>query len=357
MVAAAGCRYSERMHAIEILRQGDPVAPNVRLRPDHPDPTPGPGMALVRTEASGLNQLDLWVGRGVPGFEVTYPAIPGSDAVGTVLALGEGVSDQWSGARVLLNAAVPLHEPPRPGARSTRPSIQMIGEHGPGTMAEFFTAPVSNLLQVPDQIDPVQAAAFGLAHLTAWRMLVTRAKLTSGSTVLVTGIGGGVAQALMNIAKHFGCEVIVTSRSQRKLERALELGADASVLDEGGDFSREVRKLTGKRGVDVCADSIGQAVHTSCLKSLARGGTFVTCGCTSGPRAETDLARIFWNELTVVGSTMGDMEEFAQVCSHLRSGTLSAVIDSVHPPKEAQSAFSRLESGDHFGKIVVDWRS
>ena len=354
----SGHRVTVRsMKAIEITRQGTPVADNLELNIDRPRPELPEGSVLVRTEASGLNQLDLWVGRGVPGYDVQYPAVPGSDGVGIVEEVGTGVSAAWIGRRVILNAAVELDQAIEPGVLPVPPMIQMIGEHVQGTLAEYFVAPVGNVLQLGDEVDPVQAAAFGLAHLTAWRMLVTRAGLKAGSTVLVTGVGGGVAQALLGIAKLFSCRTIVTSRSREKLDRALELGADEAVLDEGADFSREVRALTAKRGVDVCADSVGEAIHLSCIKSLARGGTFVTCGCTSGPRAGTDLARVFWNELTIIGSTMGTMAEFQQVLSHLGTGRLTAVVDSTFSPEDARDAFSRLESASQFGKIVIDWRS
>ena len=186
-------------------------------------------------------------------------------------------------------------------------------------------------------------------------MLVTRVGLQAGQTVLVTGIGGGVALALLGICRHFGCRTIVTSRRQWKLDRALELGADDGVLDTGDDWSRTVRGLTGKRGVDVCADSVGKAVHSSCLKSLARGGTFVTCGATTGHDAVTDLARLFWNQLTLMGSTMGDMHELRQVVALFRNGSLKPVIDSVHDAAEASAAFARLESGEQFGKVIVRW--
>lgn len=343
------------MKAIQICRQGEPVAANVILNDDCPRPDPAAGEIRVRTEASALNQLDLWVGRGVPGFEVLYPAISGSDGVGLVDAVGEGVSETWLGRRVILNAAVVESQSPLPDDAEPAPATHMIGEHGPGTMAEFFVAPVKNVCDVGD-VDPVEAAAFGLVHLTAWRMLVSRANLRHGSTVLIPGIGGGVALALLGIAKWHGCRVIVTSRDQGKLDQAIELGADEGILDDGTDFSRTVRGMTHRRGVDVCADSVGQAVHPSCLKSLARGGVFVTCGCTSGPKAETDLARIFWNQLTVIGSTMGSMVEFREVLSLLRSGGLRPTIDSVHANLDAPAAFARLESGMQFGKIVIDWR-
>jgi zinc-binding alcohol dehydrogenase/oxidoreductase len=192
-------------------------------------------------------------------------------------------------------------------------------------------------------------------HLTAWRMLVTRAGLKPGQTVLITGIGGGVALALLSISRHFGCATIVTSRQEWKLDKATQLGADHGVLDSGDDWSRQVRGLTGKRGCDICADSVGKAVHASCIRSLARGGVFVTCGATTGADAMTDLARLFWNQLTLAGSTMGNMDEFRQVVAlHLR-GALRPVIDSVHAAADAAAAFARLEASEQFGKIVLRW--
>lgn len=346
------------MHAITITRQGSPVSENVAYVEDWPDPQVGEGQVLVRTEASALNQLDLTVGRGVPGLELTYPRISGSDAAGIVEQVGRGVDESWVGQRVLLNAAVVQRDPAGPGvipAGEWGGGIRMIGEHDHGAMAELFVAPVSNVLLIGDA-DPVDAAAFGLTHLTAWRMLWTRARIGPGQWVLITGIGGGVALALLNIARHFGCRTIVTSRHQSKLDRAMELGADYCVLDTGEDWSRQVRQITGKRGVDICADSVGKAIHLACIKSLARGGVFVTCGATSGFDAVTDLGRVFWNQLTIIGSTMGSMDEFRQVTSLLRAGAFRPVVDSVYEAREGQAAYARLESGEQFGKVVIRWR-
>ncbi|MFK7960563.1 MAG: zinc-binding dehydrogenase [Phycisphaerales bacterium] len=342
------------MKAVVIRQQGHPVAPNVALVNDYPDPVAAPGQVRVRTEAAALNHLDLWVGRGLPGIEMTYPRISGSDGAGTVEAVGEGVDPAWIGRRVVLNAAMPKAVPPSPDVIPSRPDIVMIGEHVDGCLGEFFVAPVENLLPIGDA-DAGQAAATALSHLTAWRMLRTRARLEPGMIVLITGIGGGVALACLSIARHFGCRVIVTSRHQDKLDRARELGADAGVLDTGTDWSREVRGLTGKRGVDICADSIGKAVHLAGVKSLARGGTYVTCGCTTGPDATTDLARVFWNQLSILGSTMGDMDEFREVMSLHLDGSLQPVIDSEYRPEQAGDAFARLEAGEQFGKLVVRW--
>lgn len=343
------------MRAIVIGRQGAPVAPNVRLDGAFPDPVAAPGEAVVRTEASALNHLDLWVGRGLPGIDLTYPRIGGSDGAGIVESVGAGVDAAWVGRRVLLNAAVPLPERPSPDVEPAPRDILMIGEHVNGTLAERFAAPITNLLPIGDA-DPGEAAAFGLTHLTAWRMMIHRAGLRPGQSVLITGIGGGVALAALNIAKHLGCRIAVTSRSQAKLERAIALGAHHAVLDEGQDWSKSVRSWTGRRGVDVVVDSVGKAIHGACIRSLARGGTFATCGCTTGSDGTTDLARIFWNQLRVVGSTMGDMGEFREVASLFRHGALRPVIDRRFRPDEATAAYARLEAGEQFGKLVVDWR-
>lgn len=343
------------MRALTIQRQGSPVLPNVALVGDFPDPVARDGEVVVRTEAAALNHLDLWVGRGLPGIDIRYPAISGSDGAGAIESVGAGVDAAWIGKRVLLNAAVPRPDRLVPGLRPAPHDIVMIGEHGPGCLAERFTAPIANLLEIGDS-DPVEAAAFGLTHLTAWRMMVTQAGLKAGMVVLITGIGGGVALAALAIARHFGCETIVTSRHAWKLERARALGAHHTVLDTGADWSREVRQLTGRRGVDLCVDSVGKSIHGSCIKSLARGGTFATCGATTGPDATTDLTRIFWNQLRLVGSTMGDMAEFRQVVSLFRSGAIRPQIDRVFAPSDGVQAFERLEAGEQFGKLVVDWR-
>src|SRR5690606_11440480 len=314
-------RYNLSMRALIIRKQGTPVAENVQFVANWNEPVPGPGEALIRTEASAMNHMDLWVGRGLPGLDLTYPRISGSDAAGVVETVGDGVDQSWIGTRVLLNAQIPRPDPLRPDVLPAPDDRLMIGEHTNGGHAERFVAPIQNLLPIGES-DPVEAVAIGLVHLTAWRMLVTRARLRAGQVVLITGIGGGVAHALLNIARHFGCTTIVTSRHQWKLDRAIELGATHGVLDTGEDWSREVRRLTGKRGVDICADSIGKAGHLSCIKSLAGGATFGTCGATTGHNPPTDLARIFWNQLNIIGSTMGDMNEFREVVSLWRNGLI-----------------------------------
>jgi NADPH:quinone reductase-like Zn-dependent oxidoreductase len=174
--------------------------------------------------------------------------------------------------------------------------------------------------------------------------------------VLITGIGGGVALAALGLARHFGCRTIVTSRHPDKLEKARALGADHAILDDGSDWSKVVRAATGRRGVDVVIDSIGRSVLPACVRGMARGGCFVTCGCTSGFEGTLDLARVFWNQLSILGSTMGSMREFREVVQLFRSGAVKPTVDSTLRPEQGVDAYARLESGAQFGKVVVDWR-
>jgi len=346
------------MRAIVCTRQGAPVAPNIQYREDWSEPgRPGPGEVEIRTIASALNHMDLWVGMGVPGLELDYPRVSGCDACGEVIAVGQDVDHGWLGRHVIVNAAVAQPErrrPDDPPGTHLAPSYELIGEHHDGMLRERFLAPASNLADVTGA-DPVEAAAFGLTALTAWSMIVTKGDLRPGGSVLITGIGGGVATAALGIAKLYGCRVCVTSRHQWKLDKAKELGADHLVLDEGQNWSREVRAWTSKRGVDMAVDSAGKATHLQCLKSLARGGAYVTPGCTSGPDATTDLARVFWNQLRILGSTMGTNEEFREVAALFRAGRLSPVVDETFRAEDATRAYERLEAGDQCGKIVITW--
>jgi NADPH:quinone reductase-like Zn-dependent oxidoreductase len=351
------------MNAVVISQQAQPgqtVASVVSFCTDWPEVgEPGAGQARVKTLAAALNHLDLWVGKGVPGLKLTYPRIGGSDACGVIESVGPGVDQAWVGKRVILNAAsdvAPGVSPTEPPRSSLSPMYELIGEHHQGALAERFIAPVSNLQVIRDDQDPVESAAFGLTFLTAYSMMVGKAGLKPGQSVLVTGIGGGVAIAALNIAKLIGCPVVVTSRHQWKLDKARELGADFGVLDQGQDWSKEVRNWTSGRpggGVDLAVDSSGKATHIKCIKSLARGGAYVTPGCTSGPDATTDLARIFWNQLRILGSTMGTNDEFAEIAALYRAGKLRPMVDQVFSANDAAKAYERLEAGEQFGKVVI----
>ncbi len=345
------------MRAVVLLRQGSSVTPNIAFQADWPDlPATPPGHLQIKTLASAFNHMDLWVGRGLPGI-TGYPRITGCDACGIVEKVGEGVPQSWVGKRVIINAAIRLPErtsPTDPPGSTLAPNYELLGEHHNGFFRERFHAPAANCAVV-DGCDPTEAAAFGLCALTAYSMIVTKGNLRPGQSVLVTGIGGGVATMALAIAKMLGCPTVVTSRHQWKLDRAKHLGADLCVLDSGQDWSKEVRAWTDKRGVDMAVDSTGKATHLTCIKSLARGGAYVTPGATTGAEATTDLTRIFWNQLRLLGSTMGTNDEFREVVSLFRAGKLKPAIDKVYKAEQCTDAYARLEAGEQFGKIVLTW--
>ncbi len=348
------------MNAAVITQQGPPVAEHIAVREDWPDlqPQPLPGQARLRVLCSALNHMDIWVGLGIPGVDLTYPRVSGCDACAEVEAVGEGVDEAWVGRRVIYNAAVAQHgqpHPDHPTDADLAPEYQLIGEHHDGAHRERLDVPVFNLADVGDA-DPAEAAAFGLVTLTAYSMMITKGDLRPGQRVLITGIGGGVSTAALSIARWMGCPTIVTSRSPSKLDRARELGADEVVLDEGQDWSRAVRSWSGRRGVEMVVDSIGAPTHMRCVKSLARGGAFVTPGNTGGPKVETDQARIFWNQLRILGSTMGTNDELREIAALFRAGHLRPVVDTVMPWRDAGEAWRRLENAEQMGKIVLDWR-
>ena len=338
------------MKAIVISKKSSSVADQIEIK-DIKKPVVQNGHAIIKSEATALNHLDLWVGRGLPGLNTKFPFVSGSDGCGIVESVGEDVDTSWIGKRVVVNAAVPFINT----VNSTK-SIKMIGEHLAGTHSEFFTAPISNLLPIKSN-DPIKAAGFGLVFLTAWSMLVTKGNINKNSKLLITGIGGGVALACLEIARHFGCKTFVTSRHEWKLTEAKNLGAHEIIHDQGQDFSSTIRKLTKSKGVDIVADSIGSSVHNSCLKSLADNGKLILPGCTSGNIAQTDLARIFWKQLSIIGSTMGNMDEFKEAVELFDNNKIKPKIDTVFEWKKGKDAYKKLEEGSQFGKIVIDWRS
>lgn len=350
------------MRAIVIERQGNPVARNIVSREDwnnRAGDKPGPGEVLLRVETSALNHMDLWVGLGIPGLDLEYPRVSGCDACGIVEEIGPGVLDAWLGRRVIVNASVAQPDrvaPDDPTGATLAPNYMLIGEHSHGFHRELVVCPVANLAPIGQDADAIDAAAFGLTFLTAYSMMCTKGRLRPGQSVLITGIGGGVATAALAIARWMGCPTCVTSRHKTKLEKARDLGVDHVILDEGQDWSKEVRAWSAKRGVDMAVDSVGKPTHLKCIKSLARGGAYVTPGNTGGPQAETDISRIFWNQLRILGSTMGTTDELRELAALFRAGHLRPVVDSVYPWTEGADAWERLEAGEQFGKIVIDWR-
>jgi NADPH:quinone reductase-like Zn-dependent oxidoreductase len=343
------------MRALTIAAHGGPE--QLTFRDDLPEPELRRGTDVrVRMRAGALNRLDLFMLAGLPHISITPPWIMGSDGAGIVEQVGSEVRGVFPGDPVILNPGVScgMCEYCRDGDHPLCVSFGILGEHLPGTLADVVVVPAANVRVIPASVDFHLAAAFPLATLTAWRMVVTRARVRPGDEVLIWGIGGGVAQQALQVCKQLGARVWVTSGSEDKLERAAALGADVLLNHARVDVAREVRSRTGKRGVDVVVDNVGQATWKQSLGALGRRGRLVTCGGTSGPMVETDVRRLFWNQWTIMGSTMGTQAEFDAITAELREGRLLPVIDSVVPLAAGRAAFERLASGERFGKVVVD---
>ena len=315
----------------------------------------GAGDVRIRMRAAALNHLDLFLLGGLPGVTITPPWILGADGMGVVESVGSAVTTVRVGDTVVINPGLSDRtcEYCLEGEQPLCPRYGILGEHFPGTMAELVVVPATNVLPVREQTDESEAAAFTLATLTAYRMLVTRAHLRANERVLIWGIGGGVALACLQIAKLIGAHVTVTSGSDDKLAAARKLGADDAINHTGVDVGREIRTRTAKRGVDVVVDSVGEATWAQSLGALGRRGRLVTCGGTSGPMVTTDVRRLFWNQWGILGSTMGNDAEFAAVVGHLNAGRLRPPIDQVYRLSEGRLAFERLATAGQFGKIVL----
>ena len=309
----------------------------------------------IRVVAAALNHLDLFVVSGLPGVTITPPWVLGSDAFGVVDAIGDSVSTLRVGDHVVVNGGLSDRtcEYCRDGEQPLCPRFGVLGEHFPGTLAELVVLPEANLRTVPATSDPDRAAAFTLVALTAWRMVMSRARVKAGEDVLIWGIGGGVAIAALQICKMIGARVWAVSSSDEKLERAAAMGADVLLNRGRVDVGKTVRERTAKRGMDVVIDNVGKASWTQSLVALGRRGRLVTCGATSGPIVEIDVRRLFWNQWSIMGSTMGNDAEFDAVVAEFRAGRLMPVVDSVFPLDRGRNAFERLADPARFGKIVV----
>jgi len=342
------------MQALTISEHGGPD--RLELRDDLPVPEiVAPEQVRVRVRAAALNHLDLFMLGGLPGATLRPPWIMGADATGVVDAVGGAVTDVAPGDPVIINPGIAdgTCEYCRAGEQPLCVRYGILGEHHPGTLAEFVVVPAANVRRVPPSLSPEVGAAFTLATLTAWRMVVTRARVQAGEDVLIWGIGGGVALAALQICKQLGARVWVVSGSSAKLERARALGADELLDRTAVDVGRAVRDRTAKRGVHVVIDNVGEATWAQSLYALGRGGRLVTCGGTSGPMVQTDVRRLFWNQWSILGSTMGNDAEFSAIADELRAGRLLPVIDRVFPLARGREAFERLASGEQFGKVVV----
>jgi len=326
------------MRAVRIHEDG---GPEVLVFEDVPDPEPAAGEVLIRLRASALNHLDVWIRKGLPS--VPKPRILGADGAGVVEALGEGVSGFSAGDRVVIN----------PGVEAADGTIHVIGEHGDGTNAELIAVPATNVYPIPGDLSFEEAAAFPLVFETAYRLLVTRARLEPDEWVLLWGIGSGVSTAGLSIAKALGARTIVTSSSDAKLARAHELGADVTVNHATGDVKTTVKEATDGHGADVVVDHVGEATWRTSLDVAAREGRIAVCGATSGPNPPAALHRVWWKQLTILGSTMGTKADFEGAYALIAEGRARPVVDEIVPLEEIRAAHARLEAGRQLGKIVL----
>lgn len=329
---------------------------NVRLM-DVPVPVPGPGEVVVEIHAASLNRLDLWVLEGWPGLKLKMPHIMGSDGSGIVTSIGPSVSRYSPGERVAINPTIcndPEDTYARMGLDNMCDDFALFGEHIDGFYATYAVVPERNLLPLPDHVSHETAAAASLVFVTAWHSLITRGRLQPGETVLVVGAGGGVNTAAIQIARLAGAKtILVVGSSEAKLSLARELGADITFNRNDGDWSREVYRLTTKRGVDVVVDNVGAATFPQSLRALRRGGRLLTVGNSSGPHLELDNRYIFGKHLAIIGSTMGTSNDYKAVMGLVFQGRLRPVIDTVYPFEEGVAALHRLQDGDILGKLVL----
>jgi NADPH:quinone reductase-like Zn-dependent oxidoreductase len=328
---------------------------DVLVEEERPIPEPAPDEVVVAVKACALNYLDLWVRRGVPGYQFPLPLVPGSDVAGVVHRVGTAVPGIRPGDRVAVAPGVSCGG--CTGCLTGRDHLcaqyGLLGETRDGGYADYVAVPARNMLPLPASLSFEEGAAIPLSHLTAWHMLVDRAQLRIGETVLVHAAGSGVGSAAIQIAKIWGAKVIATVGNREKMRRARLLGADDVINYRQSDFADEVRKLTDKRGVDVVFEHVGAATFAGSMRCLARGGRLVTCGATTGYDAKLDLRHVFFKGLSILGSTLGSKAELDELWRFVEQGRLKPVVDTVLPLSRIGEAHRLLEERKAFGKVVV----
>ena len=332
------------MRAIVLTSLGD--SDNLRLE-QFPDPEPGPHEAVVRLHAAALNRRDVFIRKGQYAG-ITLPIILGADGAGEVIATGAQVDPAWNGREVVIDPSMNWGS----DERAQDSSFNILGLPLNGTYAEMVTVPAANLHVKPAHLSWEEAAAVPLASVTAYRALVTRARVQPDETVLITGIGGGVATSALVIARHLGAKVYVTSGHESKIEAAKRLGAMGGVIHRKDDWVKSLVAAIGSRP-DVVIDGAGGGTFNKALDALRPGGRLVSYGATLGPSPHVEVRRIFWKQLNVLGSTMGPPSDFAAMLKLYESGLLRPVVDKVFPLEQAGDAQIRLEAADQFGKIVL----
>ena len=328
--------------------------PEVLKYEDVPDVRPREDQVLIRIRACALNHLDLWIRKGLPG--VKLPHINGSDIAGDVSEVGSYVESVKRGTRVLLAPMIFCNHCAQctAGQQSFCREFSVLGYGNDGGNAEYIAVPEVNVIPIPESLSYDQAASLPLVFLTAWHMLVTRAQIKAGQTVLILGGGSGVGSAAIQICKMLGAAVIATAGDEPKLEKSRELGADHTINHYKQKIAEEVRRITSKAGVDVVFEHVGSATWDDSVRSLRPGGTLVTCGATTGPEAKFDIRVLFSRQVSFLGSYMGTMGDLHEVLKHVFSGDLRPVVDRVFPLSEARAAHECLEKSEQFGKIVLN---
>lgn len=322
---------------------------------EHPRPERHTGEVLVRLRAATVNRVDLYMRDSGAGITHSLPMVMGLDGAGVVEEIDTDERTLRAGQHVLVHPGIACGrcEFCLRGDDTLCTSMRLLGEHRDGTFAEFVSLPARNVFAMPEGLSFGEAAALGVNHITAWRMLHGKARVKPWETVLIFGIGGGVSLAALQLARLAGARTLVTSRDPAKLERALALGADVAI-DDRGDVVQRVMAATDGRGVDVVIENVGAAVWSAALKSLVRGGRLVVCGATTGDQPPADIRRIFIRQLQILGSTMGDLGEFRDLLSLVQRSGLKPVIDSEYALNDVYAALDRLESGRQFGKVVIN---
>jgi NADPH:quinone reductase-like Zn-dependent oxidoreductase len=340
------------MKAVTLRSHGGPEV--LRLE-ELPEPNAGPGEVRVRVAAVALNHVDLWVRRGLPHLKLEYPFVLGADVAGTVDQVGAGVRGVRVGDEVVVNPVFSCGhcQDCLSGRDNLCRWFELLGEDRPGGYAEKLVVPVSNIVPRPATLDAVTAAAVPVTFMTAWQMLTRKAPVHPGDDVLVMAAGSGVGSAAVQIAKLHGARVIATASSDEKLSKARQLGADEVINHATEDLVAQVKKLTGKRGVDVVFEHVGAAVWDKLILSVRKGGRIVTCGATSGWEARTDLRHVFFRQIEILGSTMAPKGDLFPILGHVAAGRLRPVVDRVLPLAEAGQAHRLLEDRASFGKIVL----
>lgn len=322
---------------------------------ERPMPARPTGHVRIRMHAATVNRVDLYMRDSAAGISHTLPQIMGLDGAGVIEDLDADEIRFSVGQRVVVHPGITCRQCEfcSRGEDVLCTQMRLLGEHRDGTFAHFLSVPIQNVFAVPKHLNFAQAAALGVNHLTAWRMLTTQAQLRPNETVLIFGVGGGVSLAALQLAKYLGSRVIVTSRDEQKLVKALRLGADQTINSETQDITKTVMQATQGRGVDVVIENVGATVWSAAMKSLVRGGRLVTCGATTGDQPPADLRRIFIRQLKILGSTLGTLHEFQTLLAFVERTKLQPIIDSEYTLDNVHAALNRLESGTQFGKVVL----